>query len=128
VLGFRGRPGGRSAQAEGGRGRVTQPDASIQIDSKSYPVFNISEAGLVISPYEGDLVPKQRVYFDLVVRLGEQERSFRIEGTVAQVKDQSLACRFNDLRRDALHAVQQLIISRSPRAVPVPPRQLGSTP
>jgi hypothetical protein len=125
VLGFRGRPAGKSAQTEGGRGRAIQPDASIRIDSKSYPVFNISEAGFVIEPYEGDLVAKQRVYFDLVVRLGEQERTFRAEGTVARVKDRSLACRFNDLRRDALFAVQQLIASRSPRAMPtpVPPRR-----
>ena len=98
-------------------GRLAR-EATIKIDSKSYPVADINENGFIVEAYGGDLVPKQRVHFDLMIRLGEREEAYRVSATVIRTQNQTLVCRFDDLRRDAVRAIQALVASRLQRALP----------
>jgi len=112
VVSFR---GGRSANAEQGparTGRSLFREAAVKIDSKTYPITDINENGFIIEPFDGDLVPKQRVYFDLLIKVGDREDTYRAEATVIRTTNKTLVCRFNDLRRDASHALQRLVASR----------------
>ena len=125
MFGFRGRSSEASSQAaaaqRGRTGRALYREAAIKIDSKTYPVVDINTQGFVVEHYEGDLVPKQRVYFDLLIQMGEREDMYRTEAVVVRVKDKILVCRFEDLRRDAHRAIEQLVASRVQHAVKKPP-------
>ena len=124
MFGFRGRSSDASSRAESGRqGRTLAREAAIKIDSKTYPILDINEQGFVVEHYEGDLVPKQRVYFDLLIQLGEREEVYRTEAVVVRVSqasnakgaatDKVLVCRFEDQRKDAARAIQMLVASRA---------------
>ncbi len=123
MVGFR---GGRAAlaashTAEQGRaqtGRTLFREAAIKIDSKTYPVMDINELGFVIEHFDGDLVPRQRVYFELIIKLGEREQGFHVDALVVRTQNKTLVCRFHDLRRDALHAIQLLVASKAQRVLP----------
>jgi hypothetical protein len=117
VFGFRGRSSEAASQAaEAGRGRTGRAlyrEAAIKIDSKTYPILDINLQGFVVEGYEGDLVAKQRVYFDLLIQLGEREEMYRTEAVVVRTTERILVCRFEDLRRDAQRAITQLVASRA---------------
>ena len=120
MFGFRGRSSEASSQAaEAGRGRTGRAlyrEAAIKIDSKTYPVLDINLQGFVVEHYEGDLVPKQRVHFDLLIQLGEREEVYSTEAVVVRTAEKILVCRFEDLRRDAQRAIAQLVASRAQHA------------
>ncbi|MBI3514793.1 MAG: hypothetical protein HY060_12135 [Proteobacteria bacterium] len=114
MFGFRGRSSEASSRTESGRqGRTLFREAAIKIDSKMYPILDINEQGFVVENYDGDLVPKQRVYFDLLIQLGEREEVYRTEAVVVRVSEKILVCRFEDQRKDAARAIQALIASRA---------------
>lgn len=86
--------------------RVPMMDASVSIDRKVYPLQNWSVSGFLLSPYEGDLVPRQRVYLELLIREGEREMSFATDAIVVRVDQGGLAARFPpDIRPDAKRAI-----------------------
>ena len=117
MFGFRGRSSDASSHAaaaqRGRTGRALYREAAIKIDSKTYPVLDINTQGFVVEHYEGDLVAKQRVYFDLMIQLGDREDIYRTEAVVVRTKDKVLVCRFEDLRRDASRAIEQLVAARA---------------
>lgn len=87
--------------------RVPMVDASVSIDRKVYPLQNWSLSGFLLSPYEGDLVPKQRVYLELLFKDGEKEVSFATDAIVVRVDGGGLAARFPpDIRPDARRAIE----------------------
>jgi hypothetical protein len=90
-------------------------EAAVKIDSKTYPVKDINELGFVVAHYQGDLVPRQRVYFDLLIQLGEREDAYAVDGLVVRTADRTLVCKFNDLRPDAKRALAQLVAIRVQR-------------
>ena len=112
----RGRSSDASSRAESGRqGKASSPEVAIKIDSKTYPILDINEQGFVVENYDGDLVPKQRVYFDLLIQVGETEKAYRTEAVVIRISEKILVCRFEDQRKDAARAIQTLIASRAQR-------------
>jgi hypothetical protein len=130
VFGFRGRSSEASSQAaEAGRGRTGRAlyrEAAIKIDSKTYPILDINPQGFVVEHYEGDLVAKQRVYFDLLIQLGEREEVYRTEAVVVRTAEKILVCRFEDLRRDAQRAIAQLVASRAQHGARKPAETSGA--
>jgi hypothetical protein len=112
VLGFRGRTSA-SVTTAGSRARMRDRPATVKIDSKVFTVIDMNEAGLVIEPYEGDLIVKQRVYFDLIIPVGETEAMFRAEAIVTRRDGNRLIGRFNDLRNDARRAIQYVAAHRN---------------
>ena len=76
MLGMRGR--NTIETTAGSRARMREgPPGQVKIDSKTFPVTDISESGVVIDGYTGDLIAKQRVYFDLILPVGEKDEAFR---------------------------------------------------
>jgi hypothetical protein len=98
-----------------------RPMATVKIDSKTCPVTDISEAGVVIDEYTGDLVVKQRIYFDLIVPVGEKEQDFRVEATIVKLEKGRMVAKFLDLRKDARRAILGILAQRQGIAAP-PPR------
>jgi hypothetical protein len=90
-----------------------RPPATMKVDSKIYTVADIGEAGLVVEPYDGDLVPKQRVYFELIIPVGDKDQSYRAEATVIRVQDKRLIAKFNELRTDTRRAILYVVAHRS---------------
>jgi len=116
VLGTRGRNSATVTTA-GSRARQRErPPATVKIDSKIFTVIDMNEAGLVIEPYDGDLVVKQRAYFDLIIPIGDKEHQFRAEVTVTRRDGERLIGKFNDLRSDARRAIQYVVAHRNAMA------------
>jgi hypothetical protein len=90
-----------------------RPPATVKIDSKIFTVINISEAGLVIEPYDGDLVVKQRVYFDLIIPVGEKDETFRAEAIITRREGNRVVGKFDNMRRDTLRAIQTVVAYRN---------------
>ncbi len=112
MLGSRGRSSA-SVTTAASRSRMRERPATVKIDSKVFTVIDMNEAGLVIEPYEGDLIVKQRVYFDLIIPVGETEAMFRAEAIVTRRDGNRLIGRFNDLRNDARRAIQYVAAHRN---------------
>ncbi|MEJ0068651.1 MAG: hypothetical protein WDO24_07930 [Pseudomonadota bacterium] len=114
-IGVFGRRTTRTETTAGSRARSRdRPAATIKIDSKIFPVVDLNEAGFVIDSYEGDLVVKQRIYFDLIVPVGDKEEAYRAEATIMRLQGGRMIGRFNDLRRDAQRAIQTVMAHRAP--------------
>ena len=118
MLGFRSARPAAAADPNRRAGRALLRDAAVKIDSKTYPVKDINEYGFVVEGYQGDLVPRQRVYFDLVIQLGEREDAYATDAVVVRNADHTLVCKFQDMRRDAQRALQALVSSRLQRLAP----------
>ena len=98
----------------GSRSRMRdRPPATVQIDSKVFTVVDMNEAGLIIEPYDGDLVVKQKVYFDLIMPIGDKDRAFRAEAIITRRDGQRLIGKFNDLRNDVRRAIQYVVAHRN---------------
>jgi hypothetical protein len=87
--------------------------ATIKVDSKIYTVIDIGEAGLVVEPYDGDLVVKQRFYFELVIPVGDKDQAFRADATVIRVENKRLTAKFNELRNETRRAIQYVVAHRN---------------
>jgi hypothetical protein len=115
VFGSRDRTAAPPATTAGSRQRTREGGAaSVKIDSKVFPILDISESGFVIDEYQGDLVVKQRFYFDLVVPVGDKEQTYRTEALAVKVDGTRLVGKFLDARRDLQRAVQYVIAHRKP--------------
>ena len=102
----------------GSRARLRdRPPATVKIDSKVFDVIDMSESGFVLDPYSGDLVAKQRVYFDLILPVDDKEQVFRAEAMVVKIAGTRLVGKFIDLRRDAQRAIQYILAHRN---APIP--------
>ncbi|MEJ0072178.1 MAG: hypothetical protein WDO24_29580 [Pseudomonadota bacterium] len=66
----------------------------------------------MLDAYEGDLIAHQRVYLTLVLAVDGKERDFATDAVVVRTGPRALAGRFNDLRRDARHAIEQYLAPR----------------
>jgi len=95
--------------------RVELKHGVAKIDSKTFPVKNLSTQGFVLAPYEGDLIAHQRVYLTLVLAVNGKERDFATDAVVVRTGHQTLAARFNDLRRDARRAIELYFQARPVR-------------
>ena len=87
MLGVRGRNTIEATAGERARLRE-RPPGQVRIDSKTFPVTDISESGVVIDSFTGDLIVKQRVYFDLVLPVGEKDSDTPPEQRVAGLQPQ----------------------------------------
>lgn len=98
----------------GSRARMRErTSATVKIDSKVFDVIDMNEAGLVLDPYSGDLVAKQRFYFDLIVPINDKEESFRAEAMVIKIEGTRLVGKFIGLRRDAQRAILYMLAHRN---------------
>jgi hypothetical protein len=113
VFGSRSRKSAVTTTAGSRARQRDRPAATVKIDSKVFPVVDMNEAGLIVEPYDGDLVVKQRVYFDLIIPLGEKDEMFRAEATVMRRDGDRLIGKFNDLRKDARRAIQYIAAHRN---------------
>ena len=95
--------------------RVELKRGLAKIDSKTYPVKNVSTEGFVLTPYDGDLVTRQRVYLTLVLAIDGKEFDFATDAVVVRTDARTLAGRFNDLRRDARRAIEHYVTARPAR-------------
>lgn len=89
--------------------RVEVPGAVVRIDTKEFPVANISVSGFLIAPYEGDLIVRQKFYLTLVLPDGDKTLDFKTEARVARLTPEGLGAYFLDLRVDARFAVEELL-------------------
>ncbi len=122
MLGIRGRNSVETTA--GSRSRMRErPPGQVKIDSKTFEVTDISESGVVIDDFTGDLVVKQRVYFDLILPVGEKEESFRCEAAIVKLEKGRLVAKFLDLRNDARRVIRHIVAHRNAViAAPVVPR------
>jgi hypothetical protein len=107
----------------GSRARMREaPPGQVKIDSKSFSVTDISESGVVIDDFTGDLLVKQRIYFDLILPVGEKDESFRCEAMIVKLEKGRLVAKFLDLRNDARRVIRHIVAHRNaviaPAAVP----------
>lgn len=89
--------------------RVEVPGALMRIDSKEFPIANISVSGFLIAPYEGDLILRQKFYLTLVLPDGDKTADFNVEARVARLAPAGLGAYFLDLRLDARMAIEELL-------------------
>jgi hypothetical protein len=115
MFGFRHAAHGAAASERRHAPRVELKHGVAKIDSKTFPVKNLSTKGFVLEPYQGDLVAHQRVYLTLVLAVNGQERDFATDAVVVRTADQTLAGRFNDLRHDARRAIERYFLARPAR-------------
>jgi len=102
------------ATTAGSRARLRdRPPASIKVDSKLYTVVDMSDAGIVVEPYDGDLVVKQRFHFDLILPINDKDQSFRCEATITRLQNKRLIAKFGELRSDCRRAIQYVIAHRN---------------
>jgi hypothetical protein len=111
VLGIRGRNTIEATAGERARLRE-RPPGQVKIDSKTFPVTDISESGVVIDSFTGDLIVKQRVYFDLILPVGEKDESFRCEASIVKLEKGRLVAKFLDLRADARRVIRHIVAHR----------------
>jgi hypothetical protein len=116
AFGFRHAGGQAAAISERRRApRVELKHGVVKIDSKTFPVKNLSTQGFVLAPYEGDLIAHQRVYLTLMLAVNGKQRDFATDAVVVRTDHQTLAARFNDLRRDARRAIELYFQARPAR-------------
>jgi hypothetical protein len=116
VFGFRSAAGrGPAVRERRTAPRVELKHGLAKIDSKTFPVKNLSTHGFVLGAYEGDLIAHQRVYLTLVLAVNGQELDFATDAVVVRTSDRTLAGRFNNLRHDARRAIEQYFQARTTR-------------
>ncbi|MBI3496473.1 MAG: hypothetical protein HY058_04130 [Proteobacteria bacterium] len=69
-------------------------EAVAVIDSKRYRLKNWSTAGVLVGPYGGGLVAKQRSRLTMIVKDGNFNIEFDADVIVTRVDDNGLACKF----------------------------------
>ncbi len=90
--------------------RIELKNGTAKVDSKVFPLKNLSVSGFLLNPYEGDgLIARQRVYLTLMLKVDGQEQDFLTDAQVVRIGERSLAGRFNNLRPDARRAIERLI-------------------
>lgn len=89
--------------------RVEVPGALVRIDSKDFPIANLSASGFLLMPYEGDLILRQKFYLTLILPDGDKVLDFDCTARVARLTPQGLGAYFIDLRVDARFAVEELL-------------------
>ena len=92
--------------------RIEPKVASAKVDSKTFSLKNVSTAGFLLTPYQGDLIARQRVYMTLLLQIDGKEQDFDIDAQVVRIDAQTLAGRFNDLRPDARRTIERLFAKR----------------
>jgi len=98
----------------GSRSRMRErPPGQVKIDSKTFPVTDIGESGVVIDEYTGDLIAKQRVYFDLILPVGEKDEAFRCEASILKLEKGRMVAKFLDLRADARRVIRHIVAHRN---------------
>lgn len=97
------------AQDQRAAPRVAVPGALVRIDSKEFPIVNISVSGFLIAPYEGDLIVRQKLYLTLILPDGDKIMEFKTEARVARITPEGLGAYFIDLRVDARFAIEELL-------------------
>jgi hypothetical protein len=115
VLGIRGRNTVDTTAGSRARMRERAP-GKVKIDSKTFEVTDISESGVVIDDYTGDLVARQRVYFDLILPVGgekEKEEAFRCEAAIVKLEKGRMVAKFLDLRNDARRVIRHIVAHRN---------------
>lgn len=116
---MRGRNSGNVETTAGSRARMREaPPGQVKIDSKTFSVTDINESGVVVDDCTSDLVLKQRIYFDLVLPVGEKEEAFRTEAVVVKLEKGRLVAKFLDLRNDARRAIRMIIAHRQGAPIP----------
>lgn len=101
-------PAGPRAERRRAR-RIAVRQAQAQIDSRIFPLANLSAGGFLVAPYAGDLIAHQRVYLTLLLPAGDRMRDYAIDARVVRRADGALAGRFHDLRPDARRAIARLL-------------------
>ncbi|KZD12252.1 hypothetical protein [Oceanibaculum pacificum] len=69
----------------------------VEMDGKSYPMKNWSATGLFFGPYEGDVVPRQKLYLRVTVKDAAFDFDFPAEAIVARVQNGMIGAYFADL-------------------------------
>ncbi len=69
-------------------------EASVIIDSKSYRMKNWSTEGILVGPYNGGLIAKQRSRVTVKLKDDKFDIDFDVDVLVMRVNDDGLACRF----------------------------------
>ena len=59
----------------------------IELDGKTYPMKNWSATGVYFGPYDGDVVPRQKLYLRVLVKDEVFDIDFPAEAVVARVQD-----------------------------------------
>jgi hypothetical protein len=95
--------------------RIELKRGSVKVDSKTFTLKNLSTQGFLLTPYDGDLVARQRVYLTLTLQVDGQELDYATDAQVVRIDARNLAGRFNDLRPDARRAIAR--IGTRPRPV-----------
>ena len=89
--------------------RVEVKEGAVKIDSKTFPLKNISMTGFLLTPYQGDLVARQRVYLTLMLKVDGKDVDFPTDALIVRIGPSGLAGRFFDLRKDARRAIERLM-------------------
>jgi hypothetical protein len=89
--------------------RIELKRGSAKVDSKTFALKNLSTAGFLLTPYQGDLIARQRVYLTLQLPVDGKEEDYSIDAQVVRIDDGILAGRFNNLRPDARRAIERLL-------------------
>jgi hypothetical protein len=69
-------------------------EASVIVDGKSYRLKNWSTQGVLVGPYNGGLIPKQRSRITIKLKDDKFNIDFDVDVLVMRVDDDGLACRF----------------------------------
>ena len=96
--------------------RIELKRGSAKVDSKTFSLKNVSTQGFLLTPYDGDLVARQRVHLTLLLQVDGQEHDYAIDAQVVRLDARNLAGRFNDLRPDARRAIEHMVMRPRPVA------------
>jgi len=88
--------------------RIELKRGSVKVDSKTFTLKNLSTQGFLLTPYDGDLVARQRVYLTLTLQVDGQELDYATDAQIVRIDARNLAGRFNDLRPDARRAIARI--------------------
>jgi hypothetical protein len=69
-------------------------EASVIIDGKTYRLKNWSTQGILVGPYNGGLIAKQRSRVTIKLKDDKFNIDFDADVLVMRVDDEGLACRF----------------------------------
>jgi hypothetical protein len=92
--------------------RIELKQGTAKVDSKTFPLKNLSTTGFLLTPYQGDLIAHQRVYLTLLLPIDGAERDFLTDAQVVRLDANTLAGRFNNLRPDARRTIERLLAKR----------------
>ena len=88
--------------------RIELKRGAVKVDSKTFSLKNLSTGGFLLTPYDGDLIARQRVYLTLLLQVDGKEQDYLTDAHVVRVAERDLAGRFIDLRTDARRVIERL--------------------